>query len=595
MQGNKRRASQHSSVWIDPALSPYFTRKGDEQNANEPAAPKHPQQLPAQPGPNNARRRNPTTPIPPRASAQPAGSISVRPRYSRGYIQPAPESDVTRMPTLPPPTMWEYESPDFQAGSSLSSLSLVVDAPTLPDAPIKRAHSTVEIAERDTQPPLTQRRELTIDEIKTIPPASARRSELAIEEIDTIPPLKPRQHVLTVDEIDTIPGYAGHGSNPDTPDPLSPSTGKLPSSALMVVPSVLPLSPSLAPTTSLTVADASTSWTAGGSAHSRYAQRIAERKGGKGIVWYGSQDVSAMTRGRSPFRHPADRVRWWLLRPGHMEFALWIGGTILLMVVTVALLLATAVSLFWAPSHLATTPTIPANSVHTTSTGHSPASSKTGMTLLLNGSGPFVAGQALGLRGQGFTPEASISLTHDQGQPCQPGSVQSDNHGTFSVMLDDSNWAPGAHLVTARDASSRHTATLTIMLAPNPIGNKTAATPAATAPSTGGGVQSTPVNAGPTTTPTPQPSATSAPSPTPATPTPGITPTISPTSGTTPSTGTPSTGTPEANNPNSMSLDMAAQSVPLIGSWLLLLIALGCSAALLMLGVVGALMRRKRV
>lgn len=592
MQGNKRRASQHSSVWIDPALSPYFTRKADEQNANEPSFLKHPQQHPALPDPNNARR-HPTTPIPPRASAQPAGSITVRPRYSRGYAQPTPESDVTRMPTLPPPTMWEYESPDFQAGSSLSSLSLVVDAPTVPNAPIKRSHNTVEIAERDTQPPLTQRRELTIDEIKTISPTPAQRAELTIEEIDTIPPLKPRQHICTIDEIDTIPEHSGRGLHPNTPDPSSPRTGNIPGSALMVVPSVLPLSPALAPTTSLTLADASSSWTAGGASHSRYAQRIAERKGGKGVVWYGSQDLSAITRGRSPFRHPADRVRWWLLRPGHMEFALWIGGTILLMVVTVALMLAAAVSLFWAPSH--PTAALPANSVHTTATSKSPVANSTNMTLLLNGSGPFVAGQPLGLRGQGFMPGTKITLSHDQGQPCQPDSVQADKHGAFSVTLDDSNWESGVHLVTARDIASGHTAALTITLAPNPIGNKTAATPAATAPATGGGVQSTPVNAGPTTTPTPQPTAASTPSPTPATPTPGVTPTISPTSGTTPSTGTPSTGTPGTNSPNSMSLDMTAQSAPFVGSWLWLLIALGCSASLFMLGLVGVMRRRDRV
>lgn len=585
MQGNKRRASQRSSVWIDPALSPYFSRKAEEQNADRSSFLEHPLHHPAQPGPDNARHRNPTTPIPPRASAQPPGSITVRPRYSRGYTSPAPESDITRMPTLPPPTMWEYESPDFQAGSSLSSLSLVVEAPTIPEAPVKRAQRAGEIAEHDTlPPPKTQKRELTIDERQTIAPAPVQRAELAIEEIDTIPPLKPRQHVFTIDEIDTIPERAGQGAA-SAPDTLSPQTGSLPGSALMVVPSVIPLSPALAPTTSMTVADIATSWTAGGAAQSRYAQRIAERKGGKGIVWYGSQDASAITRGRSPFRHPADRVRWWLLRPGHMEFALWIGGTILLMVVTATLLLATTVSLFWASPH--PNATTGANSTRTTSISSSPAGSTTNRTFILNESGPLVAGQALHLRGQGFTPRATIRLTHDQGQPCQPGSAQADARGAFSVTLDDSNWAPGAHRVTAQDTLSGHSAALTITLAPNPIGKNTAATPAApTSTSTPvGGVQSTPVNAGPS--PTPRPTVTSTPSPT---PTPGITPTVSPTSGTTPSTGTPGT-----NNPNGMSLDMAAESAPLTGSWLWLLSALGCSAALLMLGVVGVMRRRNQV
>jgi len=599
MQGNKRRASQHSSVWIDPALSLYFSRKAEEQNPNRTSFLEHPLHHPAQtapslpahapqkqPGADNARRRNPTTPVPPRASAQPPGNITVRPRYSRGYTYPAPASDITRMPTLPPPTMWEYESPDFQAGSSLSALSLVVDAPTIPDAPVKRAQRAVEIAEHDTlPPPPTQRRELTIDEIQTIPPAPARRAELAIEEIDIIPSPKPRQHVVTIDEIDTIPERTGQGTVYGASDTASSRAGNLPGSALMSIPSVIPLSPTLAPTTSMQ-ADASSSWTAGGAAQSRYAQRIAERKGGKGIVWYGSQDASTMTRGRSPFRHPADRLRWWLLRPGHIEFALWIGGTILLMVVTAALLLATTVSLFWSSPHLATTQ---ASSASTAAISSSPAGNTTTRTLILNESGPLVVGQALHLRGQGFTPRATIRLTHDQGQPCQPGSVQADTRGTFSVTLDDSTWTTGAHRVTAQDAVSGRAAALTITLAPDPIGKNTAATPtpAATTTTPVGGVQSTPVNAGPTATPTPRPTATSTPSPT---PTPGITPTVSPTSGTTPSTGTPGT-----NNPTSMSLDMAAQSAPIRGSWLWLLIALGCSAALLMLGVVGAMRRRDRV
>jgi hypothetical protein len=589
MPGNKKRAAQHSSVWIDPALSPYFTRRTDERKPNGTSVPKHPQQHPAQTGAHQVRRGNPTTPIPPRASAQPAGSITVRPRYPRSYVYPTQESDVARMPTLPPPTMWEYESAEFQAGSSLSSLSLVVDAPTIPDTPIRRDQRAVEIVEHETQPPLPpQRRELTIDEIQTIPPVPTPRGEVAIEEIDTIPPIKPQQHIYTIDEIDTIPD--GRGSIPTAPDSTSPRSGSLPASALMVVPSVLPVSPALAPTTTLTLADAPASWTAGDAAHSRYAQRIAGRKGGKGIVWYGSQDASAFTRGRSPFRHPVDRLRWWLLHPGHLEFALWIGGTLLLMVVTVALLLAMVVSLFGMPSH--TTTTSPANSVNTAPTSNAPAGHHTAMTLMLSGSGPLVAGQALHLHGQGFTPGATVMLTHDEGQPCQPASVQTDKHGAFSVSLDDSAWTAGMHRVIARDAASRRMTALTIILAPNPIGNKTSATPAANTPTPGSGVQSTPVNSNPS--PTPSPTATSTPPPS---PTPGLTPTVSPTASVTPSAGTPGIGTPgtgtpgASHDPASLSLAMTTSAAPFT-SWLWLLIALGCSAALLLLGIVGV-MRRK--
>ncbi len=43
--------------------------------------------------------------------------------------------------------------------------------------------------------------------------------------------------------------------------------------------------------------------------------------------------------------NPLDQVRWWLLRPGRMEFLLWIVGTLLLIVVTCVIILLSAFTL----------------------------------------------------------------------------------------------------------------------------------------------------------------------------------------------------------------------------------------------------------
>src|SRR5579863_10478057 len=136
-----------SSVWIDPTVSAYLAGalQGSAQLEHSPslqsAAPK-------------TRPLNPPTPIPPRASAQHPNAVKVRPKYSRTHTQPIQEEeDLTRIPTLPPPTMWQYDSAQFEAESSLSSLSLVIDTPTQPET--ISAHSLLELPlpiDQPTQP-----------------------------------------------------------------------------------------------------------------------------------------------------------------------------------------------------------------------------------------------------------------------------------------------------------------------------------------------------------------------------------------------------------------------------------------------------------
>ncbi len=94
-----------------------------------------------------ARRTPPTTTIPPRASAYPTDVVKVRPRYPRTYVGTGIlERDVTRIPTMPPTAaIWQYETPQYEAESSLSSLSLAISEAT-------RVHNP-SIDELDTSPP----------------------------------------------------------------------------------------------------------------------------------------------------------------------------------------------------------------------------------------------------------------------------------------------------------------------------------------------------------------------------------------------------------------------------------------------------------
>jgi hypothetical protein len=43
--------------------------------------------------------------------------------------------------------------------------------------------------------------------------------------------------------------------------------------------------------------------------------------------------------------NPLESVRWWLLYPGRIEFLLWSGGTLLLLLITIILIVATMLSL----------------------------------------------------------------------------------------------------------------------------------------------------------------------------------------------------------------------------------------------------------
>ncbi len=539
MQVDKRRRASHSSVWIDPAVASFFSGEPGEDNIHYNPPASHTVNASSSSGSvhrtGSAKRFNPDTPIPPHAHPQQAEKVKVRPAYPPARPRPAEDNDVTRIPTVPPPTIWEYESANFEAESSLSALSLVLDAPT--------------------HPPKATRRLPAIEEADTIPSSTGRNDDFHhIDEIDTA---LSRQATSFHSQLTTV----------------HPGEAALPS------------------------------WTAGGDKQSMYARRLAELRAAKPPALYRNLNNFQLPRTQSLFRHPLDRLRWWLLRPGHIEFVLWLGGTILLMGITLALLFATALSL-WTPSGQQSTST-PAGSANTT--GHSSTASTTpGVALTLENKGPLLPGQALQLHGQGFGANGTIALSHDQNLPCQPDAVVADEHGSFTASIDDSSWAPGQHTILARDRKSNRTAMLSLTLVAGPSGQNATSTPTsgATTPVPGGNPGSTPTpgNGKPTPGPTPQPTAVVTPPPTPTptqppTPTPGTTPTpgVTPTPSVSPSSSSSNTGTQGSNTAIAFGMTGSPlHASPNLGSWLWLLI-LGYTAAMLMLGIAGVMRKRRKI
>jgi hypothetical protein len=579
-----------SAVWIDPAVYAYAPSDTEEARPLLPGIPER-RKFAVQP----RKQPNPPTPIPPRASAQSSGSMKAlptdkrqgrdghEPQQARHHRKPRkPHSIAVKNtgklgPNTTQPLIWQYETPKYEAESSLPSLTLLVaEMPTQPE---------ILLPEDDVQQ--VTGRSMHIDEIDTVPPHLAA--------IAATQPHAP----VNVDEIDTQPNL------PNIQE-VSPASQPIVATRAVV--------PALAPA-QVVEGDAS-SWT-GGEA-SAYAQFIADRK---------------KKRPRAISLNPIDRVRWWLLHPGRLEFILWLGGTILLIAMTCILLLVTAFSFDWI------TPISGENTVSTGSFDVTPQATQVlptvtttpGLTFSLLDTRPLLPGQSFHVRGEGFSPHGRIAFTLDGMQPLpdasgQPSWAESDEHGAFTAALYiGSTWTQGIHLVIARDVTTNRLAALSITIAPNPIGKATTPTPNPPAsgftpvptqgqgsPGTGNGgggptPQPSPVNKTPVpSTPTPTP--TQGVTPTPTQPAP--TPTPSPTSGITPTPTPGITSTPgitpsptgdaslaqtnhallgsalNAASPANTSLSMANPLVWLmLGSYLL---------AMLMLGIAGVLYKKRK-
>jgi len=338
-----------------------------------------------------------------------------------------------------------------------------------------------------------------------------------------------------------------------------------------------------------------TSWTAGKESQSPHARLISSRSKRK--------DPHAAIS-----LNPIDRVRWWLLRPGHIEFVLWLGGTILLVGVTCVLLFVTAFSFEWITPGF-----IGSASTNTTGTSTGTEQQTTGvaihaMVLIRTDTGPVLPGQSIGLRGQGFSPHGHIRFLFDGTQQLfdqngQSASTQANAQGVFSttiVLNSNLPWHPGVHFINAQDLATKRMAKLTIILAPTPIGKGVPGTPVSSyppvvtppaptpIPSVTGG-QPTPVGQTPVpVTPTAHPV-----TPT-ATPTVGTIPTVTPTVGTIPTTD-PTVGTTQGsglgNALNHAGDSYLDQQLTHLSPWVWLMMGCYC-LSMVLLGLAGVLHKR---
>jgi hypothetical protein len=321
-----------------------------------------------------------------------------------------------------------------------------------------------------------------------------------------------------IDEIDTVPPQATPARDIDQADTLPPGHAQG-QRALIIAPQNAP------------VEIGSHSWTAGTASGSPSAQlivRSSRRKRVQGVDMF----------------NPLDRTRWWLLRPGRIEFILWLGGTLLLIGVTCLLLLVFALSFQWIM------PFVPANPLATSANSSNAQQHRilppgAGPSLALLYTNPLVPGQSFQLSGQGFKPSIMIAFYFDGKSPLlnqsnQTAWVRTDGHGTFESRLwlgTGSVWSPGEHIIAVRDASGAPLTAIRIRLAASST-NSTVASSSPVPTSTPGGTHTgTPTPTGPQSTPVSHPPVTVTPTKPPVTPTPSPTqarPTVTPTVATSP-------------------------------------------------------------
>jgi len=556
-----------SAVWIDPAVYgyPFYPSRKQPSQAIQQSRGRDSGSLP-----KSKRQPNPITPIPLRASAQPAnavpgsvvfpnrGTTNQKNRTSSKAKQPL-EKTRGASPHLEESSALEnaqkisafsnYESPDFQAASSLPALSLLVsEAPT---------HPQLESNSKTTG------RLSGIDEINTVPSLDEAHS---MESSRAMVPLTPQPDVVAFDE------YNGTAINILVSNESSPA-----------------------------------SWTAGGAAQSSYAQLIATR--GKRKKHRSTISFNLL-----------DRVRWWLLHPGRIEFVLWLGGTVLLVCVTCLLLLVTAFSLvLHTPGSAGTSSTnVPGASKRAQQA--TTLTSTSGLVLTRTDTGLLLPGESIHLHGQGFSIHGHVRFMFDNTQPLldqygRSDSTQADAQGAFStiVLLNISPpWHPGTHYIFAHDLTTNHVAKLAIILAPEPnstggVSNTPVGStyPGVTPTSSTGSSGANPTPAGPTpvpVSPTP-PAGTATVTPTvgttpTSTPTVGSTPTVSPTaaatSGSTPIASPSASGGSNLGNALSHAGDLPlSKQLITLSPWVWLMAA--CySLSMVFLGLAGVLHKRHR-
>jgi hypothetical protein len=399
----------------------------------------------------------------------------------RRYARELPQARRHPNPNTPIPPLAAAQSSNATPGSILPTLSL-------------------SISEEPTQPELEAQGRVTrrlprIDEIITVPPRNVDHSFATsmslvpvISQHNVTPFRKPDQtstHILLSQEIDAI------------------------------------------------------SWTAGKASESPYARLISSRD-----------------RFKRPHigvsLNPIDRLRWWLLRPGHIEFILWLGGTVLLVAVSCVLLFVTAFSFEWITPGFISPASTKTFGTPTISGQRSTVVATSKMVLIRMDKGPVLLGQPIQLRGEGFSPYGHIRFMFDGtlqlfDQNGQSTSTQANTYGIFTTSLVLDNhlpWNPGPHSISAQDLTTKHIATLQIILSPAPIGKSMPNTPVPLYPPNATPPAVTPIPSVTKGQPIPvgQTPVPITPTPHPVTPTPtstvGTIPIVTPTLGTSPIVGT---------------------------------------------------------
>jgi hypothetical protein len=471
--------------------------------------------------------------------------------------------------------------PRYPRISEELTMEEVMQVPTRPEAPAIWQYESEGFAAESSLPslslivPLASPVSPSIDELDTVPPlvAPQKGQQADITELDTRPPVEAREAKKTAKlppEEGTISGMLAHGF----PDAVR-AVG----------------------------ATQAASWTAGRGANSVFAQRIAQK------------NARVLSKRALTF-HVLDRLRWWLLYPGRLEFGLWLSGTLLLLGATTLLILGSLLSVepLQMPSKVVNNATIVPACSGKQQCGSISVTTAAGVKLLIVDAGELQVGKAFRLQGQGFSPHGTVNLTYDAWLPCQPAVVRADEHGIFLVSIMLGRAGSGEHRVAAYDIASTHVVILPIKLVNSPLKSGVApVSPVETQPAATAIIQATPTPfySQPTAvvaSPTPQPSPTAVvqptPTPVPATPTPQPTkqPTPKPPVSVTP-TAAPIVPTPTVTHhsmENSV-LSLQMLQVPFQGQTVLFskcwhwILALIYTIAVLCLSLAGVLLNRRKV
>jgi hypothetical protein len=382
-------------------------------------------------------RKPPSSPIPLRASAKPSRVVKARSRSLRSTAIPE-GSDVTRIPTSPPPTtVWQHDSPNFTAESSLFALSLVeADALPVPSLPT--------IEEFDTQPVAPTSRQVDERAGRDFYEGNAQAD---ISEFDTHPDAH-RQ--------DTYPRAISHRLQVPMDSILSDEDRD--------VLSEIPTHPTV---------------------ESRIEAALAARHV---LSELDSRPGEERRYHKAFLLKSLDHLRWWLLYPGRLEFLLWLGGTLLLLGATTLFALATVFSLGVLRAQPAAERLVQASPQSSAIvSGCVPGGQKQScgvaapalpnLKLTRLEDHPLVQGEPVRLQGQGFSKYGRVNFFCDAPEhSCRPDSTLADEHGGFSVALIPGNepaWSVGQHTVIAFDVKSARFISLTINVAAAPVSHAT--------------------------------------------------------------------------------------------------------------------------